>query len=252
MKKTLIAILALGGMAMAEGILDNAVTKVYEDNDLTTISLTDTGKSGSFTLTMQLNEAGVALLKQYVGSTTASAGNPSVVSLEGAAGSNKFVGTAFGYSSSRDGSITDGGIFLTAQTSGPTTSGGSYQSPANYLTSLGEDLQKASNVCLTLVHTDRSRTDLYGIVFDDEEGTRSFSQSAAGLKWSNGLGTWSNLHINTTLVSKVALYDGVLTSEQIAESNRAILSMSKPVPEPATGSLSLLALAGLCARRRRK
>ncbi len=43
------------------------------------------------------------------------------------------------------------------------------------------------------------------------------------------------------------LYSGVLTQEQILA-----LSPNATVPEPATATLSLLALAGLCARRRRK
>ena len=34
--------------------------------------------------------------------------------------------------------------------------------------------------------------------------------------------------------------------------NLSLVANGKPTPEPATGSLSLLALAGLCARRRRK
>lgn len=41
------------------------------------------------------------------------------------------------------------------------------------------------------------------------------------------------------------LYEGVLSSEQIAD-------LSGVTPEPTTATLSLLALAGLCARRRRK
>ena len=44
--------------------------------------------------------------------------------------------------------------------------------------------------------------------------------------------------------TNVQLYEGVLSSEQIAS-----LSVT---PEPTTATLSLLALAGLCARRRRK
>lgn len=43
----------------------------------------------------------------------------------------------------------------------------------------------------------------------------------------------------------VQLYEGVLSADQIA-------SLSGVTPEPTTATLSLLALAGLCARRRRK
>jgi len=47
--------------------------------------------------------------------------------------------------------------------------------------------------------------------------------------------------------TNMQLYSGVLTQEQILT-----LSPNATVPEPATATLSLLALAGLCARRRRK
>ena len=45
--------------------------------------------------------------------------------------------------------------------------------------------------------------------------------------------------------TNVQLYEGVLSAGQIA-------SLSGVTPEPTTATLSLLALAGLCARRRRK
>lgn len=48
-------------------------------------------------------------------------------------------------------------------------------------------------------------------------------------------------------LTTVQLYEGALSSEQIAE-----LSVTAATPEPTTATLSLLALAGLCARRRRK
>ena len=247
--------MTLGSLAMAEtgNILDNAVYKlVVDDTTADTISLANLGKSGSFTLTMQLNDEAVLKFLTYVDSTTAEAGNPTLVSLE--AGSNYYVGSSFGYSS-KDGVITDGGIFLTTRTSSPSTSGGNYQNAVNFLKDMDyESKMFGQNVTLTIVHTDKTRTDMSGIMFyglpqfDPLEET--FTQDSGALKWSTGLGAWKNLHINTDLVSKVALYEGVLEAEQIAASNRAILTMEN-VPEPTTGTLSLLALAGLCIRRRK-
>lgn len=255
MKATLITLLTLGSLAMAEteNILDKALYKLVVDDTTTdTISLANLGKSGSFTLTMQLNDEAVLKFLTYVGSTTTAAGNPTLVSLE--AGSN-YVGTAFGYSSTA-GTITDGGIFLTSRTSSPTTSGGNYQDTTNYLKNMDEESKMFGlNVTLTIVHTDKTGTDMYGILFSGlpqlDPWETTFTQISTKLKWSTGLGDWTNLHVNTDLVSKVALYEGVLQTDQIAASNRAILTMQN-VPEPATGTLSLLALAGLAARRRRK
>lgn len=76
--------MTLGSLAMAEtgNILDNAVYKLVVDNTTTdTISLANLGKSGSFTLTMQLNDEAVLKFLTYVDSTTAEAGNPTLVSL---------------------------------------------------------------------------------------------------------------------------------------------------------------------------
>lgn len=64
--------------------------------------------------------------------------------------------------------------------------------------------------------------------------------SNGGLDWTIGAlivnGRGANSHGYTTTLSNVALYNGVTT----------------PLPEPATATLSLLALAGLAARRRRR
>ena len=49
-------------------------------------------------------------------------------------------------------------------------------------------------------------------------------------------------------IAEFKILDGALSQQQIL----AAAHLAAPVPEPATGSLSLLALAGLCARRRRK
>lgn len=248
--------MTLGSLAMAEtgNILDNAVYKLVVDDTTTdTISLANLGKSGSFTLTMQLNDEAVLKFCTYVGKNKVEAGSPTLVSLE--AGSN-YVGTAFGYSSNQEGQITDGGIFLTSRTSSPRTSGGDYWGAANYLKNMdGESKMFGQNVTLTIVHTDTEQTDMYGILFSGlpqfDPWETTFTQSSNKLKWTGGLGDWTNLCINTDLVSKVALYEGVLQTDQIAASNHAILTMQN-VPEPATGTLSLLALAGLAARRRRK
>ena len=60
------------------------------------------------------------------------------------------------------------------------------------------------------------------------------------------LGSWAGASGSSTLkehVASFAIYDGAMTADEV----KAMV-----VPEPATATLSLLALAGLAARRRRK
>lgn len=56
------------------------------------------------------------------------------------------------------------------------------------------------------------------------------------------IGNWTHTAVNCTGSADIAFYNGVMTVDQ----------MNATIPEPATATLSLLALAGLAARRRRK
>lgn len=249
MKATLITLLTLGSLAMAEteNILDSAVyTRVFDATTTGTqeIDLTNLAKSGSFSLTMQLNQAGFEKFCSYIGSTKAAGGQPVVGSLST---TNYTIGTRFGYSSDKEtGLIADGGIFITWDNN--------YRNAQNYLADMRDAMYMGEEVTLTLVHTDKTGTAMDGILFygfGEYQYEEAFHQADGSLKWQTGLGDWSKLTINTDLVGKVALYAAALDAEQVAASNRAILTMQN-VPEPATGTLSLLALAGLAARRRRK
>lgn len=55
-------------------------------------------------------------------------------------------------------------------------------------------------------------------------------------------------------IDNVAVYDGVLTEDEakIVAATSGLVQVPAAIPEPATATLSLLALAGLCSRRRRK
>ena len=76
-----------------------------------------------------------------------------------------------------------------------------------------------------------------------ETGTVTGSTNVVGgsLK-SLVIGNWQHNGVNSTGSADIAFYNGTLTKAQ----------MNKLVPEPTTATLSLLALAGLAVRRRRK
>lgn len=270
MKKTIITLLALAGAAMgAEPSLENAVySSVGQVNETTTLS----GQgSSSFTLTYTLNVRSLDNIK-LTGATTAEFKNYSLVSLSGGAGIH--VGTALGYSSimlddagnkvNENGTryVRAWGVFqdAVAATTGGTHSGSYYggnnliEAGTNDATTFEEmaqadDLSSIANIVVTQVHTNTSKSELFTTLFYTDGTTKQFEASNTDLKWSDGFGNWSSLGVNTDLVSSVYLFSGVVTKED-AQTLNALAAAA--VPEPTTATLSLLALAGLAARRRRR
>ena len=77
------------------------------------------------------------------------------------------------------------------------------------------------------------------------------SGTASGVKSSNW--TPSGLTLDTQAITSVAMYNSYITADDAKAIGVGMLTEPSPViPEPATATLSLLALAGLAARRRRK
>lgn len=71
----------------------------------------------------------------------------------------------------------------------------------------------------------------------------------------NSVTGYVNYKFNTSYIDNLAIYDGALTNEQLAALTRYEMknqTLMQSVPEPTTATLSLLALAGLAARRRRR
>ena len=63
------------------------------------------------------------------------------------------------------------------------------------------------------------------------------------------------MFVEHSFIVNLAIYDDALTTEQLAALTKyevAKGTVSQTIPEPATATLSLLALAGLAMRRRRK
>ncbi len=73
-------------------------------------------------------------------------------------------------------------------------------------------------------------------------GTMAAGDRHGNSQWKNGV----------VFMNKMTGHDGFAGSMTGAELYNTALYSTKPIPEPATATLSLLALAGLAARRRRK
>lgn len=75
---------------------------------------------------------------------------------------------------------------------------------------------------------------------------------ASGLKGSSTFnGGLQNLYYNTDYITSLVVDDTVLSQDEAISANLTALSLNV-VPEPATASLSLLGLAALAMRRRRR
>ena len=82
------------------------------------------------------------------------------------------------------------------------------------------------------------------VTFTYAEGTTP-STALTGFQFGAAFG--GSRVSNSVTVDDIVLWDRALTAEEVAS-----LTVTETVPEPATATLSLLALAGLAARRRRK
>ncbi len=93
-------------------------------------------------------------------------------------------------------------------------------------------------------------------------GTRLIPGTQSATYWTDGSLKWQNaqfdgLTINSTLAGAIEsfyVFNSSVTDDEVVSLTTAAYAaaLANAVPEPTTATLSLLALAGLCARRRRK
>ncbi len=87
---------------------------------------------------------------------------------------------------------------------------------------------------------------------DDSTGTGSLAVTSGAAKFSGSF-EFKNKDINLTDIEKASNNTQLVTNGGAVEfSNISLKNITPSIPEPATATLSLLALAGLAARRRRK
>lgn len=247
MKKTIITLLALAGVAAAD-VIPTSVWS-YDDYDLTQTGKIDLSSLG---LSTAKGEDGYTLMMTFSSNVNFSGGAGSILWLS-SIGANesgdykKSTGT-LGYRSNN--SVHGLSTFNAAQGSSSTDlvewheGGISNEKPTSRFgpTTIFMTSQAVTDEATGVT---KGVATLYELT---QEGTLKLTSKNNGLLCaavkSMWIGNWtmdgSNLDEGT---ADMALYSGVLTESQM---NSLI------VPEPTTATLSLLALAGLAVRRRRK
>lgn len=253
MKKTLVTIMALAGVAAADTPTPTAAVNDYTFNtSVITFGSTDTAWSSfagkinaanSFTLQISLTDWKPANGPLFYLSTKDS---------ESAATYDTSLVTV-GYSA--DGNGLSGwygaALFNSANGSMRTDTDNTNPGPVNYTytsasrTELPSHANSSSLEATLFVTANQGTVTLYEVNYDNElVQICSTTNLSAGEAKSIVFSQWSNTtttNDNNGTIS-ISAYNGVLTTSQ----------MAALIPEPTTATLSLLALAGLAARRRRK
>lgn len=89
-------------------------------------------------------------------------------------------------------------------------------------------------------------TQIYFSVKMNDGSIKTMNAANTGLRWTSPGNNVTAIGYDPTYLDALTIYEGYATAEQAWELNKEV------VPEPTTATLSLLALAGLAARRRRK
>lgn len=251
MKKKLIALFALTGVAVGADSTFSLDDALYTSTNGATITTDTTGDnviSGDFTLTMTLNADAV---KTIFGTTSnrptyfyVDTTNNTYITLTNALNNTGFVGM----SANNLNSYIAGGTGDPARY--PMTTNGSTPSTNNFADSsingnVKSKLSSLTDVVLTLTHDNTTSTSLYATLKFADNTTTQVWGTNTDLKWRNGIGSIESVIINSTYVKDTYLFKGMVDKDTAFALNDAA------IPEPTTATLSLLALAGLAARRRR-
>lgn len=248
MNKVLTAVLILGStLSAAVSSLSDAT--VHGDSDLTGIS----GVSGSFSYTITLN---ADAMKNILGKNSGSAVRPMLVWVDNsydmglamALNNTGFVGT-YNFNESMSDLTMAGG---TGENRQPMTGDGSTPATNNFAASdiggnLTSKLDSLTGLAVTFSHSDTVSSSLYVTLrFSDGSITELYGTNK-NYKWSSGVGSTGAVKINEDYIDHIYLFNEALSKE-----TAQVLNKEASVPEPTTATLSLLALVGLCARRRRR
>ena len=248
MKKTLITLLALSGLAMG-----GTTTTISSHGSLTTITTSD---KHSLTLTSTINiddlkaivsgtSTNVALLgltgkSNDVSISVSSDGSNQTLRLDNTKAGNAIsgAGNAFTWSNATNQSVSNSSLnsyfTLEGAVAGAITLG---YNTAN--TPGVTDETKGTHVVFSVLYSDGNILTLYGF----RSGFYYTGTHIVSVSYDSDL-------LNTpSIVTNTSSSNAAVSKAGLIESNIAAL---KTIPEPTTATLSLLALCGLAARRRRK
>jgi len=231
MKKTLITLVALGGIVQA-----TAATVSTEDTyQGTAISHTPTNQA-AFAVTFEVDNIS---LEDIASTSTPFFTWEMNYSDNKAITVNALFGTNGYWSFYMNGSL--GNFLAQSQTANITDASGTYifqfeESDSGYFISFGK-LDMWGDI-VPLVTTEDGLP--WGLPFNDV-----YSNTYSGATMTEGSFTINSVNATDPVIKNVKSWDGTPTGAEITEANKA-------VPEPTTATLSLLALCGLAARRRRK
>lgn len=236
MKKTIITLLAASACAMGATTLQDGVQ--FTDATYTAPS---TWSEAGLSVTLLLD---VTKFAELFDDATSSA-RPVFVSMSGS-GSN-----IVGLEAHEDNRITG---------ASGVTAGGTYDNLYSFGANNADSISSIiwGNVkaaALTMALETSSTGTYWSLTVLNSDGTYSSTSAGnAGLRWS-AMGDITKVAVDTDVVTTAYAFDGHYQGDAAYALNKAAIVASLPapsVPEPATATLSLLALAGLAARRRRK
>ncbi len=267
MKKTLIALMALASCAMGEttavtlGDAIAAIPNVTDQNASVDISSDTTAYTGvTLTMNLKADEFMTALIDSGVNKNNYALATAQI-------GANLYIGPAIRFNSSGN-TLSSAYAVFSQNSSGSAANGMTGMSTGYGPTSWtkdGESFNSAfsqeavnswgydattgtSNVekmVLTLTYASAAEggSTYMTVVLNDGTTLEYSGQTSSTFKftYSDVLG----VSANADLVDSVYLFGSVLDAS-------AVQSIHQSIPEPATATLSLLALAGLATRRRRK
>ncbi len=272
MKKTLLIVALLLGVAASASAVSLS-DAVYSNTAVTTnssrnVALSDvwTSTSDDFTLTFTLSTKALGLFGQenmHTGGDTTATILP-INTLISVTGTNDAkYGLAIGSANYGAATVHNGIVGMYNRDAATLDSLSSWSGDVKYTLSTNASSPTPSNLssisvadivsaAVTFTCDGTTKATAYLTLVSADGSSTTYYGSNTSLKTSAGLGNdLTALGLRTDYITSVYLMAGIATAEEARLMNAGAIA-AKPVPEPATATLSLLALVGLAARRRRK